>query len=68
MDLSNPLKRGWASDHERAEELGKHVRTIRNWCDQGLRYSKIGGTRLIHDDDLDAFFNANARGGNWSGR
>jgi hypothetical protein len=29
-----------------------------------LRHAKIGGIILIHDDDLDAFFNEHARGGN----
>jgi hypothetical protein len=60
----SPVARGWRDIHEVAKGRHKCTRTIRNWCRQGLRHAKIGGIILIHDDDLDAFFNEHARGGN----
>lgn len=37
-----------------AEQLGKHPRTIRNWCDWGwLEWVRVGSHRLIDQDSLD---------------
>jgi hypothetical protein len=55
---------GWHPLEDVAKRRGRSTKTIRRWCDRGLRHSKIGATVVIHEDDEVAFLEANARGGN----
>jgi hypothetical protein len=69
MEKRNPLKQKWHPHTVYAEAIGKSERTVRDWCNQGLlKFSKIGGARLIHEDDWEEGIRHLARGGNRSGR
>jgi excisionase family DNA binding protein len=55
---------GWHSIHEWARRLGCHKRTVRNYCDKGLKFSKIGSLVLIHEADVEDWIQRHSRGGN----
>lgn len=45
----------WLRKSEAAEYVGVSTRAIDNWRQEGLLFSMVGGTVLIHRDDLDDF-------------
>ena len=45
----------WLRVSNAAEYASVSKRTIYCWFRQGLKFSKVGGCRLIKVDDLDAF-------------
>ena len=49
------IDRGWFRIGEAAEYCGVSSRTFYNWLDQGLRWSRVGGCRLIKRENLDTF-------------
>jgi hypothetical protein len=64
----HPIDEKWIELNELAKQRGRCRRTAREWCNGGLKHSKIGNTILIHLDDWDEFVRSRARGGNLSGR
>ena len=55
---------GWRPIAEVAERHERSIKTVQRWMERGLRHVKIGATILIHEEDENAFFESNARGGN----
>ena len=49
------ISRGWLRPAEAAEYCGVSTRTFYGWLNEGLRWSRVGGCRLIKKDNLDAF-------------
>ena len=49
------ISRGWLRPAEAAEYCGVSVKTFYGWLNEGLRWSRVGGCRLIKKDNLDAF-------------
>ena len=49
------IDRGWFRPGEAAEYCGVSLKTFYNWFDQGLKWSRVGGCRLIKRENLDAY-------------
>ncbi len=49
------VNRGWFRPAEGASYCGVSVKTFYTWLDQGLRWSRVGGCRLIKRENLDAY-------------
>ena len=49
------VDRGWFRPAEGAAYVGVSVKTFYTWLDHGLKWSRVGGCRLIKRENLDAY-------------
>ena len=49
------ISRGWFRLNEAAGYVGISSRTLHEWLNNGLRWSKVGGCKLIKRENIDAY-------------
>ena len=49
------IDRGWFRPAEGASYVGVSEKTLYGWLNSGLKWSKVGGCRLIKKQNLDAY-------------
>ena len=49
------INRGWLRPAEAAAYCGVSLKTFYTWLDQGLRWSRVDGCRLIKRENLDSY-------------
>ena len=49
------IERGWFRPAEAAAYVGVSTKTFYDWLNNGLKWSRVGGCRLIKKENVDAY-------------